>query len=145
MAKKERIRESITGLPTLEYLMRRIELGWRPSAIEWERDIIPEGANPDDWAEEIPYGLQVSTDCAGLVENPSERETITLALDLIVQDCPLSRVAHELNMRGYRTRAGNPWTPSDLFSLLPRMIQVGPKLFTSEQWATRRERLPRVV
>ena len=46
MAKKERIREALTGLPTLEYLMRRIELGWRPSAIEWERDIIPEGADP---------------------------------------------------------------------------------------------------
>jgi hypothetical protein len=43
MAKKERIRESLTGLPTLEYLMQRIEMGWRPSAIEWERDIVPAG------------------------------------------------------------------------------------------------------
>ncbi len=145
MAKKERIRESLTGLPTLEYLMRRIELGWRPSAIEWERDIIPEGADPDQWAEEIPYGLQVSTDCSGLVENGSEREVITLALDMIVEDCPLSRVAAELNQRGFRTRTGSPWTPNDLFSLLPRMIQVGPKLFSSEQWNTRRQRLPRVV
>jgi hypothetical protein len=145
MARKERIREGLTGLPTPEYLMRRIELGWRPSAIEWERDIIPEGADPDQWAEEIPFGLQVSKDCAGLVENPTERNVITLALDMIVEDCPLSRVATELNQRGFLTRAGNPWTPSDLFSLLPRMIQVGPKLFTSEQWMTRRERLPRVV
>ena len=44
MAKKERIRESLNGLPTLEYLMQRIEMGWRPSAIEWERDIVPAGA-----------------------------------------------------------------------------------------------------
>jgi hypothetical protein len=145
MAKKERVRESLTGLPTLEYLMRRIEMGWRPSAIEWERDILPAGADPDEWAEEIPYGLQVSTDCTGLIENPSEREVITLALDMIVEDCPLSRVAGELNQRGFRTRAGNLWTPSDLFSLLPRMIQVGPRLFTSEQWTTRRQKLPRVV
>jgi len=34
MPKKERIRESLNGLPTLEYLMQRIEMGWRPSAIE---------------------------------------------------------------------------------------------------------------
>ena len=34
MPNKERIRESLTGLPTLEYLMQRIELGWRPAVIE---------------------------------------------------------------------------------------------------------------
>jgi hypothetical protein len=144
MAKKERIRESLTGLPTLEYLMQRIEMGWRPSAIEWERDIVPAGAE-QPYAEEIPYGLQVAPDCGGLVENPTEKEVVTMALDLIVEDCALSRVASELNLRGYKTRAGKPWTPSDLFSLLPRMIQIGPRLFTSEQWVTRRARLPKVV
>jgi len=142
MAKKERIRESLTGLPTLEYLTSRIELGWRPSAIEWERDILPEGAAAT-WREEIPYGLQVSDDCTGLVENPAEREIITIAIDMVVDDQPLSRIAAELNKRNYRTRSGREWTPSDLFSLLPRMIQVGPKLFTSEEWTTRRQRLPR--
>jgi len=144
MPKKERIRESLNGLPTLEYLMQRIELGWRPAAIEWERDIVAESA-AGGYSEEIPYGLQVSDDCAGLVENPAEREIITIALDMIVEDCALSRVAHELNTRGHKTRAGRQWTPSDLFSLLPRMIQVGPRLFSSEQWSTRRQRLPRVV
>jgi len=144
MPKKERIREALNGLPTLEYLMQRIELGWRPAAIEWERDIVSEGSS-GSYAEEIPYGLQVSGDCAGLVENPSEREIITIALDMIVEDCALSRVAQELNARGFKTREGRPWTPSDLFSLLPRMIQVGPRLFSSEQWSSRRQRLPRVV
>jgi len=144
MAKKERIRETLTGLPSREYLMERVALGWRPSAIEWEREILPEGA-AEPYAEEIPYGLRVAADCGGLVEHPQEKEIITLALDMIVEDCPLSRVAGELNQRGFLTRAGNPWTPSDLFTLLPRMIQVGPRLFTSEQWTTRRQRLPRVV
>jgi len=143
MAKKERIREALNGLPTLEYLMQRIELGWRPAAIEWERDIVTEPAG--GYSEEIPYGLQVSGDCSGLVENPTEREIITIALDMIVEDCALSRVAQELNARGYKTRAGRLWTPTDLFNLLPRMIQVGPRLFTSEQWISRRQRLPRVV
>lgn len=145
MAKKERIREALEGLPTLEYLMNRIELGWRPAAIEWERDILPAGADPEQWSEDVPYGLQVSDDAHRLVENPREREILTAALDLIVDDLPLSRVALELNARGYRTRKGEPWTPSDLFSLLPRMIQIGPKLFTSEEWLARRGKLPRVV
>jgi hypothetical protein len=144
MPKKERIRESLSGLPTLEYLMQRIELGWRPTAIEWERDIVPEGVE-QKWSEEIPYGLRVSDDCTGLVEHSAEREIITIALDMIVEDCPLSRVAAELNQRGYLTRAGSHWTPTDLFNLLPRMIQVGPKLFTSDQWVQRRQHLPKVV
>jgi hypothetical protein len=144
MPKKERIREALTGLPTLDYLMQRIELGWRPAAIEWERDILPEGVD-QPWSEDIPYGLRVSDDCTGLVENSAEREIITIALDMIVEDCPLSKVAEELNRRGYKTRRDLPWSPSDLFSLLPRMIQVGPRLFTSEQWTTRRQRLPKVT
>jgi hypothetical protein len=145
MAKKERIREPLTELPTLEYLMQRMQNGWRPTAIEWERDILPAAGSSDEYAEEIPYGLQVSSDCAGLVENPAEREIITTALDMIVEDCPLSRVAAELNARGLKTRTGKQWSPNDLFNLLPRMIQVGPRLFTSEKWITRRQRLPRVV
>lgn len=144
MPQKERIRESLTGLPTLEYLTQRIEMGWRPAAIEWERDILPEGVQ-QPWTEEIPYGLQVSSDCTGLVENPSEREIITIAIDMVVEDCPLSRIAAELNNRGFKTRSGRPWGPADLFNLLPRMIQVGPKLFTSDEWVTRRQRLPKVV
>jgi len=145
MAKKERVRETLTTLPTLEYFMERMQLGWRPSAIEWERDIELEGGGGKPYSEEIPYGLQVSADCSGLEENPAEREIITVALDMIVEDCPLSRVAAELNARGFRTRAAKNWTPSELFSLLPRMIQVGPRLFSSESWTSRRQRLPKVV
>ena len=95
--------------------------------------------------EEIPFGLRVADDCSGLVENQAERETIVIALDMIVEDRPLSQVADELNRRGYRTRADQPWTPSALFTLLPRMIQIGPRVFNSQEWTTRRQRLPRVV
>jgi len=95
--------------------------------------------------EEIPYGLRVSDDCTGLVESQPEREIILTALDMIVEDCALSRVADELNRRGHTTREGTPWTPSALFTLLPRMIQVGPRVFRSEEWVTRKNRLPRAV
>jgi hypothetical protein len=115
------------------------------TAIEWEREIPDETPERPGWWEEIPYGMQVSADGGKLIENPAETEMVVLALDMIVEDCPLSQVAAEMNKRGYRTRDGKPWTPEALFMLLPRMIQLGPRLFSSEQWMTRRQRLPRVV
>ena len=146
MAQKERIRETLSSLPTLEHLVERVEAGWKLVAIEWERVAAgaPDAGNQHA-IEEIPYGLRVSDDCTGLVESETERQIIITALDMIVEDCPLSQVADELNRRGHLTRDGKPWTPSALFTLLPRMIQVGPKVFRSEEWETRKQRLPRVV
>jgi len=147
MSQKERIRESLTGLPTLEHLVERTQAGWKPVAIEWERDAAGLSASqgPPQTSEEIPFGLRVSDDCTGLVESQTERQIIITALDMIVEDRPLSQIAEELNRRGYSTREGHPWTPSALFTLLPRMIQVGPRVFTSSEWVTRKQRLPRVV
>ena len=145
MPKKERLHESVTALPTLEYLAQRLQEGWKLTALEWERETDAEsGPPPKDLAEEIPYGLRVSDDCTRLVESPPEKEVVILALDMIVEDCPLSRVAEELNLRGYQTREGHAWTPTALFNLLPRMIQMGPRLFTSQEWTNRRKRLPKV-
>jgi hypothetical protein len=146
MPKKERIRESVAGLPTLEHLLERKEHGWKLVALEWEREAADAPLTGNQHVvEEIPYGLKVADDCAGLVENPFEKQIILTALDMIVEDCPLSQIADELNRRGHKTREDKPWTPSELFVLLPRMIQVGPKVFTSDEWSTRRHRLPRVV
>ena len=146
MAQKERIREALSSLPTLEHLLERVAAGWKPVAIEWEREAAGASlATLEHDVEEIPYGLRVSDDGAGLVSSQTERQIIITALDMIVDDRPLSQVADELNRRGHTTREGNPWTPSVLFALLPRMIQVGPKVFRSEEWETRKKRLPRVV
>jgi hypothetical protein len=145
MAQKERVRETLSGLPTLDHLVERVGAGWKLTAIEWEREVpAASGTLPEGVVEEIPYGLRVSDDCSGLVESPSERQIIVTALDMIVDDRPLSEVAAELNRRGHATRDGKPWTPSALFTLLPRMIQVGPKVFSSEDWSRRKQRLPRV-
>jgi hypothetical protein len=146
MPRKERIRETVSGLPTLEHLVERTEAGWKLAALEWEREsaAIPIGGN-QQVVEEIPFGLRVADDCSGLVESESERQTIIIALDMIVEDRPLSQVAEELNRRGYCQRDSRPWNPSALFTLLPRMIQVGPRVFTSDEWVTRKQRLPRVV
>jgi hypothetical protein len=145
MPRKERIREAITSLANPNYLTDRAAAGWRMAAIEWEREIPDETADTPAWSEDIPYGMQVSADGARLIENPSETETVILALDMIVDDCPLSQVSNEMNRRGSRMRDGNAWTPTALFTLLPRMIQMGPRLFSSEQWMTRRQKLTRVV
>lgn len=147
MPNTERVRDSVSVLPGLDYFSQRLQAGWSLVALEWERRT--EGAQPlpageaRGWSEEIPYGLRVSDDCTRLVESPPEMETVVLALDRIVDDCPLSQVAEELNRRGYRTRESSAWTPGALFQLLPRMIQMGPRLFGSEQWQTRRARIPR--
>jgi hypothetical protein len=143
MAIKERIREPITGLVRPDYLTERISAGWRLVGLEWERDRTEPAPSTEEWIEEIPYGLRVSDDGTQLVGNPFETEIIIYALDMIVEDCPLSRVADRLNQRGYRTREGGEWTPTALFELLPRMIQVGPRLFASEEWMRRRARIPK--
>ncbi len=145
MPRKERIREAVTSLANPNYLTERAAAGWRLAAIEWERDVAEQDPQPPAWSEEIPYGMQVSEDGTRLIENPSETEIVILALDMIVEDCPLSQVSSEMNRRGYRMRDGTPWTPTVLFTMLPRMIQVGPRVFSSEQWMSRRQKLPRVV
>jgi hypothetical protein len=145
MPKKERVREPISNLASPDYLTQRAAAGWKLVALEWEREGGGESAEPKQWVEDIPYGLQVSEDGLRLVENPAETGIIVLALDMIVEDCPLSQVASELNKRGFRMRDGKQWTPAALFSLLPRMIDVGPRVFSSAEWMTRKQRLPRAV
>jgi hypothetical protein len=145
MPRKERIRETIGSLANPNYLTEKAAAGWRLTALEWERDIPEEAQEPPAWSEDLPYGLQISEDGSRLVENPSETKIVILALDMIVEDCPLSQVSLEMNRRGYRMRDGQTWTPAALFKLLPRMIQMGPRLFSSEEWMMRRQRLPRAV
>ena len=107
MAQKERIRETLSGLPTLEHLVERVEAGWKLVAIEWQREMAG-AAEPGERqvVEEIPYGLRVADDCTGLVESQTERQIIITALDMIVEDCPLSQVAAELNRLGHTTQIG---------------------------------------
>jgi hypothetical protein len=146
MARKERVRETLSGLPTLEHLVERVEAGWKLMAIEWEREAATaEPAVTTEVVEEIPFGLRVADDCSGLVESANEKQIVIIALDMIVDDQPLSHVAEELNRRGYRTRDEQEWTPTALFLLLPRMIDIGPRLFSSSDWSTRKQRLRRVI
>jgi hypothetical protein len=144
MAKIERIREVVTGTVDLDYVRQKTEAGWKLVALEWRREI----AGDDQQGvvlEEIPYGLRVAADCSRLEEDPQERSVLMHMMELIVQDYSLTLVAAELNKKGLRAREGGPWTPVSVFNMLPRLIEVGPRIFSSDEWEDRRERLMRIV
>jgi|SRR5579872_1633538 len=144
MARVERLREELAGPPAPDYWKQKAAQGWRLSAVEWVRDAEgPVGVYEPP--EEIPYGLKIADDCEHLEVHPGEREALTLMLEFIVQDRSLTQVAAELNSRGFRRRRGGEWTATSVFNMLPRMIQVGPQIFSQSEWAVRRRRLMRVV
>ena len=62
-------------------------------------------------------------------------------MELIIQDISITKVAEELNRRGFHTRAGNPWGPVAIFNLLPRLVELTPRIFRSEEWVERRKHL----
>ncbi|HEV2492436.1 MAG TPA: recombinase family protein [Terriglobia bacterium] len=144
MAKIERVREVPTRLLDADYLRERAEAGWKLVAIEWQRPVEGGEAEARGLVEEIPFGLRVADDCSRLEEDPTEKEILMLMMDLIVDDFSLSKVAEELNRRRFRTRQGAPWSPASVFNMLPRLIEVGPRIFSSEEWAERRRRLFRM-
>lgn len=141
MPNQEHLRELVTGTIDPQRLQERIEAGWRPVAIEWEREAKEASRGGNGFVEEVPYGMQVAHDCFHLVENPTERAALVLMMDLIVEDHPLSHVARELNLKGFRTREGQAWNQVAVFNMLPRLVDVGPKIFSSTEWEARRKRV----
>ena len=145
MAKVERIRETVTGSVDLEYVRQKTEAGWKLVAMEWRREIAGDETEQPIIVEDIPFGLRISVDCSRLEEDPQERAVLVQMMDLIVQDYSITLTASELNKRGLRTRAGGFWSPVSVFKMLPRLIEVGPHIFSSDDWEARRERLLKMV
>src|ERR1017187_5647846 len=145
MSKLQRVREVPSGPLSQDYVSQKAKEGWKLTAVEWEREVEEPVGQPGPLTEEVPYGLRVSADCSHLEENASEKQTLVLMMDLIVQDAPLSLVAEELNRKGFRTRPGANWTPGSVFDMLPRLIQVGPRIFSSTQWTARTRPLFRMA
>lgn len=145
MPKIERIREVVTGSVDLDYVHQKTEAGWKLVAMEWRRELPGDDMREAVLVEEIPYGLRVATDCSRLEEDPQERAVLVQMMELIVQDYSITLVASELNKRGLRTRIGGFWTPVSVFNMLPRLIEVGPNIFSSDEWETKRERLLKMV
>jgi hypothetical protein len=139
MAKTERMRQQVPESFGPDDIARQAQQGWKLVAVEWEREL-PESPGRTG-AEEVPFGLQISLDAAHLEENPQEQEILRLMMELTVGDGPYSNIAEELNRRGYRTRHGERWTAISVFQMLPRLIEVGPRVFASREWQERRSRL----
>jgi hypothetical protein len=141
MARLERIREAVAGSLDAENLRQKAEAGWKLVALEWQREIPGEEAEPEMLIQEIPYGLRVSDDCLHLEEEPDEKNALVTMMELIVREDPFTQIAGELNRRGFRTRKGAEWTPVLVFNMLPRLIEVGPRIFSSEEWEDRKKKL----
>jgi len=137
----ERIRQNLLRPLTPEDIDKFQKQGWTPVAIEWERKMPgtePVQAQPPV-VEDPPFGLRVGSDCHTLEENPQEKEILTTMMELIIQDGPYSSIAQELNRRGFVTRQGSKWSPVAVFEMLPRLIEAGPKILSTEEWHQRRQ------
>lgn len=145
MTKVERMRQAVSGQFGADELKQRTEQGWRPVAIEWERELPAEHPDSGEPVEGVPFGLKVAGDCTRLEENPEEQEVLLTMMELTIQDGPYSGIADELNRRGYRTREGYKWTSVSVFQMLPRLIEVGPRIFSTAEWHQRRERLRKLA
>lgn len=147
MAKVEHIREAVKGSVDLDYIRQREQRGWRLVALEWQAQT--EGAEPSVPAtpgaearlEETPFGSRIGADAQRLEENPSEMEFLLSMMELIIQDISLTKVAEELNRRGFRTRKGVEWGAVAVFNMLPRLIELTPRIFASAEWIERRKQL----
>ena len=143
----ERMRDVVTGQLADEVLRQRRAAGWQLVSLEWRRELPDQEAahSPGVFAEEIPYGLRISDDCRRLEIDPAENQALTAMMEMLVQDFPFSTIASDLNEKGFRTRQGARWTPVAIFEMIPRLIEIGPRLFTTEEWEKRREKFARLV
>ncbi len=144
MAHFERIRDVISGPFSPEVIRQRTTAGWQLVSLEWRREL-PESEAPSAgaFAEDIPYGLRISDDCQRLEIDPTENRVLMLMMELLVQDFSYSSIVSDLNEKGFRMRDGRPWNRVALFNMTPRLIEVGPRLFSTEEWRRLRQRFSR--
>jgi hypothetical protein len=149
MKKTEWMREDLSNELSAEHLEQKSAAGWKPVAIEWKREIevMPDPAlsGASGVAEEIPYGMQIATDCRHLEENGSEMQVLRLLAEMIVQDLSFPQMADTLNQRGFRTRDGRLWNPLAVFKLTPRLVEVAPKIWSGAEWENRKKEMRRVA
>ena len=135
MAYFERIRDVISGPLSPEVVRQRTAAGWQMVSIEWRREL-PDSETPTEGAynEDIPYGLRISEDCLRLEVDPTENQAMMLMMELLGQDFSYSSIVSDLNEKGFRMRDGKPWNRVAVFNMMPRLIEAGPRMFSSGAW-----------
>jgi hypothetical protein len=138
MAYFERMRDIVSEPFSSDIIRQRTAAGWQMAAIEWRREL-PDAEAPAGGAfdEDVPYGLRVSDDCKRLESDATEREVLMLMMELVTQDYSYADIVARLNEKGYRMRNGHLWNRVAVFQMVPRLIEVGPRFFSSEEWAER--------
>ena len=140
MANFERIRDVVSGPFSPELIRQRTAAGWQMASIEWRRELPDsESPAPGAFSEDIPYGLRISDDGLRLEVDPLENKTLMTMMELLVQDFPYSSIVSDLNEKGLRMRNGRPWNRVAVFNMTPRLIEVGPRLFATDEWVKRRQ------
>jgi hypothetical protein len=144
MAYFERVRDVISGPLSSGIIQQRSAAGWQMVSIEWRREL-PDTEAPTEggFSEDIPYGLRISDDCKRLEVEPTEHQALVLMMELLVQDFSYSSIVSDLSEKGFRTRDGRPWSRVAVFNMMPRLIEVGPRMFSSEEWEKRRLKVAR--
>jgi hypothetical protein len=148
MPRIERITEVVNGNLDLNKLLAKTQEGWKLVALEWHREVALESVEQAPTSrpiEEVPYGLRVAQDCHTLELDPVEHRILLDMMDLMVEDQPFSKIAADLNAKGYRTRKGEVWTMASVFNMLPRLIEIGPRLLSSTEWEQRRPKVARAL
>lgn len=141
MAYFERMKDTIAAPFSAELIRQRTAGGWQMVSIEWRREL-PDAEAPAEgvFDEQIPYGLRISDDCQRLEAEPREHQALMEMMEGLAQDFPYSAIVSALNEKGFRMRDGKPWNRVAVFNMIPRLIEVGPRFFSSEEWQKRRLR-----
>lgn len=142
MAYFERVRDAVSGPIDPDLIRQRTAAGWQMVSIEWRRELPDAEARSED-GEDIPYGLRISEDCMRLEIHPTEHQVLMRMMEGLVQDFSYSAIVSDLNEKGFRQRDGRPWSRVAVFDMLPRLIEAGPRFFSSEEWDERRQRFGR--
>jgi hypothetical protein len=141
----ERVRDVVSGPFSPNIIEQRTAAGWQMVSIEWRREL-PDSETPPEngFNEDLPYGLRVSDDCQRLEVHPAEHQVLMVMMELLVQDFSYSAIVSDLNEKGFRQRDGRLWSRVAVFNMIPRLIEVGPRFFNSDEWERRRQRFSRV-
>jgi hypothetical protein len=139
MAYFERMRDIVSEPFSPDIIRQRTSAGWHMVAIEWRREL-PDAEAPaeGEFDEDVPYGLRVSADCKRLEADPIEHQVLMLMMEMLADDRSYAEIVAALNVKGFRMRNGQPWNRVAVFRMIPRLIEVGPRFFSSLEWAEHR-------
>jgi hypothetical protein len=136
MAYFERMRDIVSEPFSPDIIRQRAAAGWQMVAIEWRREL-PDAEAPaeSEFGEDIPYGLRISGDCKRLEDDPVEHKVLMLMMEMLADDRSYAEIVGALNAKGFRMRNGRMWNRVAVFRMIPRLIEVGPRFFSSSEWA----------